>query len=250
MTALGHGAFVLSGDCIAVWSLRTDVSEATAAKFEPFLSVDEKERAARCRFEGLRVAFSVTRGALRYLLGRYLKLHPELIRFKYGPKGKPALALDIGIEFNTTHSGDLAAFAFAADCEVGIDLEKIRPLPEVEDIANRFFSKDEAIELASLAPEERLAAFYRCWTGKEAYLKAVGCGLSAPLDEFRVSLTADETTPLIQFGYDRDAVKPWTLHDLSVGPDYAGALAYRDRPRFISLFPTIDPIELFDLAGH
>lgn len=250
MTMIGQCAFALSRGRIEVWSMRTDVSEAMAAKFEPFLSVDEKQRAARYRFQRLRIVFTVTRGALRCLLGRYSKVHPAAIRFQYGQSGKPALVLDSAFEFNTTQSGDLAAFAFTVGCGVGIDLQKIRPLPEMRDVANRFFSKDEATELALLSPEERLSAFYRCWTRKEAYSKAIGCGLSAPLDQFRVSLAPDEGARLIQTELGPDEAKAWTLHNLCVGADYAGALAYRDRPRFISLFPMLEPIELSNLVDH
>lgn len=240
-------SFDLSGRCVHVWSLRNDAPGTAARKFEAFLSIEERQHASRFCSERLRDSFFVARGALRYLLGRYVDLCPAEVRFKDGPQGKPALIRDVGIKFNTTHSGDFVAFAFTAGCEVGIDLEKIRPLPDLMDIANRFFSTDEAVELDSLPPGRRESAFFRCWTRKEAYIKATGCGLSAPLDQFQVSLLPHEPAQLIQLARDANAAKAWTLDDLKLATDYEGALAYRDQPRPILLFPTINPTELLAL---
>jgi 4'-phosphopantetheinyl transferase len=183
---------------IHVWPLHLPNVEAT--KLEPLLSPDERERASRYRFDHLRESFVITRAALRCLLARYVGGDPAAIRFDYGAKGKPALAG--GIEFSTTHSGDMAAFAIAQGCAVGIDLERVRPVSHMVDIAARFFSAIEYLELMSLPPAERDAAFFRCWTRKEACVKVTGEGLSGLHD-----------------------VPRGCVQDLSLAPGYAAALA-------------------------
>jgi 4'-phosphopantetheinyl transferase len=227
--------------------MRIGPSDAAAAKFERVLVPGEIDRAARFRFAHHRQLFVVTRGALRCLLGRYLCVHPTSIGFSYGSRGKPALARAAGIEFNTAHSGILAAFAFTIGCSVGVDLEQIRPLSDLQQIASRYFCPEEAAEIIAIPASERKRAFFCCWTRKEAYLKSIGDGLSAPLDGFRITLRPDEAPHFVHIAYDTDAAKAWTLHDLRLAPDYAAALAYRDQQRSISVFRTIDSEEIIGL---
>jgi 4'-phosphopantetheinyl transferase len=236
--------FQLSERAIHVWALDLQPCDSLAAHFEPVLSRDEMERARRFRFDRLRYAFVITRGALRHLLGRYLNVTPAGIRFDYGSKGKPAVLSAAGIEFNLADSGDLAAFAFTVGCPVGIDLEQVHPLDHAPEIASRFFCAEESAEILSLPPGEREAAFFRCWTRKEAYLKAIGDGLSAPLDQFRVTVQPNQPARFLHIGHDPQAAEAWTLDDLSLAPNYAAALAYRDRPRAVSIFAIADPREL------
>ncbi len=116
-------------------------------------------------------------------------LRPKKRVSAYGPKGKPALAArERPLRFNVSNSGDLAAYAFTFDCEIGVDVEHRRRLLEIESIAQRFFAPDEVAELMDLPESERPDGFFNCWTRKEAYIKAVGDGLSVPLDSFRVTL--------------------------------------------------------------
>jgi len=237
---IASGSFELSGCCIHVWTLRIEASDAVAANLERILAPDEKDRARRFHFATHRHSFVLTRGILRCLLGRYLNVHPAGIQFSYGSKGKPAIELAADIEFNTTHSANLAVFAFTVGCELGVDVEQIRPMPDMQNIADRFFCAEEAAELMSLPPSEREPAFFRCWTRKEAYIKAIGEGLSAPLDQFRVTFQPNEPARFVHVAHDRNAAQAWTLHDLRLAPDYAAALAYRDRPRSLSVFPIAD----------
>jgi len=205
------------------------------------LSPDEKGRAGQFRFERDRDSFVVARGVLRILLGRYLNISPAGIPFKYGAKGKPAIAGPAGIDFNMSHSGSLAVFAFTAGCPVGIDVERIRPLPDMQSIADRFFCSEEAAELMSLAPNQREHGFYLCWTRKEAYIKASGDGLSAPLNSFRVTLRPCQPARFIHLANDASASKAWSLHDLPLASNYAAALAYRDAERPIVILTIVDP---------
>jgi 4'-phosphopantetheinyl transferase len=108
-----------------------------------------------------------------------------------------------------------------------------------------FFCLEEATEIMSLPPSERERAFFRCWTRKEAYIKAIGDGLSAPLDGFRVTVLPNAPAHFVHLGRGTTDTGAWTLHDLCLAPDYAAALAYRDRQRPLSIFPIVDLAEFF-----
>jgi 4'-phosphopantetheinyl transferase len=229
---------------IHVWLVRTEASPAVIAQFERVLAPDEKARVARFRFEHLQYSYTLARGALRILLGRYLDIAPARIQLVYGTKGKPQLAQSGPIDFNVSHSGELAAFAFTRGCEIGIDLEKIRLIEDMLGIADRFFSSQETADLMSLPASERTEAFFRCWTRKEAYIKAVGDGLSLPLDSFRVTVQAREPAQIMHFDGVGVPANEWTLRDLRLAPDYAAALAYRDQERALAVLSALHPDEL------
>ena len=246
---LAPWSFGLTGQVVHVWSLRTtEVSNAVVSKFELFLTPDERIRAERFRFENLRHSFVLTRGALRVLLGRYLHLPPAKIQIAYGSKGKPTLAEPELATFNVSHSGGLAVFGFAANCEIGVDVEEIRPLADMLDIAQRFFCPAETAELISLPAKQRERAFFRCWTRKEAYIKAVGEGLSAPLDGFQVTLRPGEPANIIHLAGDANAARTWRLCDLELSAGYVGALAYQGLERQLHLLRPINATELLDIA--
>ena len=238
--------FELTNQRVELWPIRVTGRDG-AALFQRVLSSDEAERAARFRFEHLRHFFTLSRGALRVLLGRYLGVPASRLQFTYGSNGKPSLAASVPVKFNVSHSGDLTLFAFTLGCEVGVDVEQVRRIPEMEEIATRFFSTEEAAELLALPAHERERAFFRCWTRKEAYIKAIGEGLSAPLDEFRVTLGPGEPARFIHFRQDTTAASSWTLHDLDLECPYAAALAYRGAPRQIRILPSREPATLVSL---
>ena len=246
---LAPWSFGLTEQTVHVWSLRTtEVSNAVVSKFELFLTPDERIRAERFRFENLRHSFVLTRGALRVLLGRYLHLPPAKIQIAYGSKGKPTLAEPELATFNVSHSGGLAVFGFAAGCEIGIDVEEIRPLADMLDIAQRFFCPAETAEVISLPANQRERAFFRCWTRKEAYIKAVGEGLSVPLDSFQVTLRPGEPANIIHLAGDANAARTWRLCDLELSAGYVGALAYQGLERQLHLLRPINATELLDIA--
>ena len=132
------------------------------------------------------------RGALRRLLGAYLGADPAGLRFGYGPRGKPGLPDWPGLGFNLSNSEDLALVGFLRDREIGVDVEFQKEMDDLESIATRFFSASEVAALAGVPRERKKEAFFNCWTRKEAYLKAVGEGLAAPLNSFDVTLTPGE----------------------------------------------------------
>ncbi|MGH9720228.1 MAG: 4'-phosphopantetheinyl transferase family protein [Bryobacteraceae bacterium] len=240
--------FDLSVRIVHVWRIDISASNAVAERLLPLLARDERDRAAGFRFDGHRNSFIAAHGALRILLGRYLNDDASNIQLTYGSKGKPSLAGPSRIRFNASHSGRLALVALTLDCDIGVDVEQIRPFPNVHEVINRFFSAEEAAELSSLPADEHASAFFRCWTRKEAYIKAIGDGLSAPLNDFRVTMQPGEPARLIHVAHDPAAASAWNLHDLQVASSYAAALAYRDLPRLIHVTPLVEPAELLELA--
>jgi 4'-phosphopantetheinyl transferase len=212
----------LSPGELHVWRASLDTSPGRLEAFEASLSADEMARAARRRTPELRDRFTAGRGLLRALLGRYLRADPRQLVFRYGLHGKPALS-DNAIRFNLSHSHGLSLFAFAADVEVGIDLERIRAEVPHERLARRFFTASESDALRALPADEQCAAFFRLWTRKEAYIKACGRGLSLPMSRFEVSLGDSPALLRVDEGLDEPA--RWCLHALDPAPGYAGTLA-------------------------
>ena len=229
---------------VQIWRIWLTAPDAALTSYGATLSTDERDRAERYRFEKLRRSYILSRGALRILLAHYLGCPPNEIELICGPKGKPALKGSSRIRFNVSHSGHMAAFAFTLDCELGVDVEQLRKVDNMELIATRFFSSAEASELLSLQPSDRCLAFFRCWTRKEAYVKAIGEGLAIPLNRFQVTLLPGVPARFVQIAGEMGTAKDWTLHDLAVAPDYVGALAYKDSPRPITVQATVRADEL------
>jgi 4'-phosphopantetheinyl transferase len=217
---------------IHLWSLRLDPSPAAVAALEALLSPDERERAGRFRFDKHRRQYAVGRGALRTLLGTYLDRDPARIAFSYGPRGKPYLATlaASGLQFNLSNSDERALIGLVLGREIGVDLEFAKPMPDCEEIAERFFSASEREVLRSLPAERKEEAFFNCWTRKEAYLKAVGEGLAAPLDSFDVTLAPGEAPRMLTLEGDAERARRWFFADLRPAERYAGALAIEGEP--------------------
>lgn len=194
--------------------------------FAPILSADETLKAERFYFEQHRQRFIVGRGILRNILGRYLAIEPAQLQFEYGARGKPELAQAFSgdkLQFNLSHSQGLALYGFTCDRRIGVDLEYLRPVTDAQKIAQRFFSNRESNSISALPPAEQQEAFYRCWTGKEAYLKATGEGL-AGLEQVEVS-PFPEQLRLISIGADVQAANRWTLLSLSPACGYLATVA-------------------------
>ncbi len=202
------------------------------------LSGDEVARAGRFRFEHLQNQYVVAHGTLRTHLSFYLGIPPSAVQFQFGKNGKPSLAgTNSRLQFNMSHSGEIAVYAFALDCELGVDVERIRPIPDMEQIANRFFAAEESADLAAVDESHRREAFYACWTRKEAYIKATGEGLSAPLDAFRVTLRPGVPAAFLYFQDNPSEAEHWSLESFTPAEGYAGALAFRQRGRTVQVWP-------------
>ena len=216
-----------------MWRASLDMAAAPLQTLKHALSPDECRRAERYRFALDCDRFIARRGLLRAILARYLHGGPDRLRFCYGAHGKPALVDSRGkppLRFNVSHSGGLALYAVACDREVGIDLERVRPDVYDGEIAERFFSSREVASLRALPATAQVEAFFRCWTRKEAYVKARGEGLSIPLDQFDVSLAPGEPAALVNVSGEPREPSRWSLHSVSPAPDYAGALAAEGQP--------------------
>lgn len=218
----------LASDVVHVWRVPLDAPAADLGRAETLLSSDERERADRFASFTLRRRFVVGRGALRSILARYIGQPPAQMCFRYGPRGKPSLDRPPrpgSLRFNLSNSHELALVAVARGRELGVDLEWTgRALPDAEGIAERFFSSAERAALHALPPSLRLAAFYACWTRKEAFIKARGDGLALPLDAFDVSLAPDTPAALLAGRGPAADVARWELRALHPGPGYAAAL--------------------------
>ncbi|MDT7543434.1 MAG: 4-phosphopantetheinyl transferase [Acidobacteriota bacterium] len=215
-----------------VWRIHLDQCEAVLHEFSKFLSADEMLRADKFHFRRDRDHFVAARGALRDILGGYVGLAPGLLRFSYERYGKPALSRETGDEllrFNLSHSHGLALCAVTRGREVGIDLELIREDSSGMEIAERFFSPREVSALRALPPSARTSAFFDCWTRKEAYIKALGEGLTHPLQGFTVSLTPGEPAALLCADDPLEAGR-WSLFELFPGAAYRAALAVEGEP--------------------
>jgi 4'-phosphopantetheinyl transferase len=197
-------------------------------RFQWLLSIDERMRAERFHFETDRKRFIVRRGILRMILGHYLDIEPSRLQFCYGENGKPALADIFGkgtVQFNLSHSEGVALYAFTRDREIGVDIELIRDISEMEQIAERFFSTREKAVFHTLTNSRRKKAFYNCWTRKEAFIKATGEGLSLSLDGFDVSLAPGEPASLLRIEGDRKAASRWSIQEVETAIGFAGAVA-------------------------
>lgn len=216
-----------------VWSLAlSDAHE----RYAGYLSPDENDSKVRFVYDHHRDAYVAARGRLREILGGLTGTAAAEVAFTYGPNGKPAIAG--GPSFNLSHAGGIACLAVHDDVPLGVDIEAFR---EVEPgVAERFFSSAETAALAALAEDARVAGFFRCWTRKEALIKALGGGLSIPLDAFDVSLDADAAR-LERLDPTYGHAADWTLMPFAIGDRMPGAVAVQTRDQVVLQVVACDP---------
>jgi len=215
-----------------VWVAGQNRPQPQLDQFWLYLSEDERARANRFYFDHDRQHYIVARGLLRLLLGRYLQIAPTEVAFVYGDHGKPDLVpaqAQAGIRFNISHSHGVALLAFAREREVGVDVEQVRPLDDGEQIAERFFSRNEVAVFTAVPAPQKPQAFFNCWTRKEAFIKVIGEGLSCPLDSFDVTLKPGDPAKLLQVKGSREAAARWRLENLEPAAGYAGAIIAEGR---------------------
>jgi 4'-phosphopantetheinyl transferase len=236
----------LSSSEVHVWFAKLDPPASHVQQMAQNLIEDERKRAENFNFKRDRKQFIVCRTALRMILGRYLNIEPSRVQFFYGTHGKPYLEETLGdstLRFNLAHSQERALYAFTCCREIGVDIEYLRALPDADQIADRFFSANENATLHALPASLRQKAFFNCWTRKEAYIKAIGKGLSQPMDQFEVSLAPGESTRLLKVEGTPEEASRWSLSALTPAPGYVAALAVEGhnwRPTFWQ-FPELRP---------
>lgn len=216
---------------VQLWRASLEASPEQVQAFRAILSPDERDRADHFAFVDSARRFIVARGMLRRLLGSYLGLPPGRLVFRYGPAGKPGLDLRFGrdLDFNVSHSADLAVYAMTRGHEVGVDIERVRPGLPVEEMAARFFSASEAAALQAMPSASRRDAFFTCWTRKEAFVKARGDGLQCRLRDFDVAVSPGEPPALLRLAGVPAAPAQWEFHHLRPAPGYVGTVVTAGR---------------------
>jgi len=225
----GSGPAGLSASEVHVWKISLEQSPELIRAYDGILSSDERSRAEGASLEKERECFSLCRGFLRMLLGRYGGIAPEAIRFQKGKQGKLILDPsfpDADIEFTLSHSGRVALFALARGRRLGVDVEKIRATARLEEIARNCFSPAETEAIRGLPEDMRVNAFYACWTRKDAAIKALGGSIVELMNKVIVSTLPAGPARLLQMPSGASDASGWRLHDLPVGEGYAAALCH------------------------
>lgn len=207
----------LSGFLDELPSLRQILSPCEVTRADQFIQPKHGER------------YTVAHAALRLILSRYLNCSPNSLEFIEGPYGKPALKQASYLQFNLTHSHELALLAVTQDQAIGIDVEYNQRKAHLLDIAKRFFAKEEYQQLLDLPPSQQQAGFFRCWTLKEALIKAIGLGFSYPLDDFAVDFSSVESANLLRMKSLDGFSSHWHLHLLQIDELYTAALAVENK---------------------
>ena len=223
---------LLADNEIHVWATTLAVPPTKFDDLAATLSPEEKERAHKFKFEKHRNRYIAGRGALRKILGQYLRAEPAELRFVHLENGKPVLAGDFasaGIYFNLSHTEDLALIAVTRIGMVGVDVERVRPIREMDALVARFFSPRENEAFQKVATEVKPAAFFNLWTRKEALLKATGEGITRSLSLVEVSFLPGEPARLLAVSGDAEKAAAWSLRELTPAKGFTGAIAIEAR---------------------
>lgn len=226
---------------VHVWATSLNVSPTVRERYRSSLSADETTRADRFIRSSDRDAFVASHGMMRHLLGAYTGCDPAALSFTDGKYGKPSLCGRHGLQFNMSHSGALAVLAVTAAPDVGVDIERLRPVDDLFTLAERFLSVREVAALQALPTAEVRRGFFNAWTRKEAFVKGLGRGLSLPLRTFDVTLTPGEPARLLATRQEASTGRPWTLRELNPAPDVVGALAVPIADPLVRCFSYLPP---------
>jgi 4'-phosphopantetheinyl transferase len=226
---------VLTDNNVHIWRANLDLSETEVERLESILSSDELTRANRFRFPQHRRRFIAARGILRRIIALYEQIEPNLSTlFEYSPLGKPRLSDLLGdrnLQFNISHSHELALYSFTRGDRIGIDLESERLHSDVIEIARRFFTNNEAAYLASLSEKQQISAFLQIWTAKEAYLKATGEGITNSLNKVEIAIDDALEVSLVAVGDNFSVAKNWLMQKVFLAEDYLATVAVETKER-------------------
>jgi 4'-phosphopantetheinyl transferase len=221
---------VATSDDAWLWLLDLDEAPLDGAAARTLLADDENARAARFVFDVHRSRFVVCRAALRTLLADRLGCAPGEVRFEYGPAGKPSLAGGGDLRFNVSHSDRYALLGLAHGVELGVDIEHMRPLRDMDLVAARVFSPAERETLARVGPDRKVETFFAGWTRKEAYIKARGEGIEL-LGAIEVALAPGDTPRLIRVDGQPAELDRWSIDAFTPVPGFAAAVCLEGRNR-------------------
>lgn len=225
-------------DAVHIWRVRLQRNSPSVQRLAKCLSSDERNRACSYRFLVDRHRFVVRRALLRIILGRYLDQDPHQIKINSGQYGKPRIACQRSpsLQFSVTHSCDESLIALTKSDPVGIDIELVRPLPDLELMIDTCLSQSEKRRIDQAPPTRRLELFYRHWTCKEAYLKARGVGLNRHLSSLGLQLNMIDSCGSAVPDDEALRVLPLSIHSFVPIAGYVAAIA---------TFDTCIPLELF-----
>ncbi len=216
---------LLKGE-IHLWTVSIDALKDQADRLESMLSDEEKRKVSFFKFEHTQLSYIVSQAVLRMLLSSYLAINPDEVKMGSHKKGKPYLIHDRPIFFNISNSYDLCVYAFSCDAEVGIDVEKIRVLPDIDQLIDKNLTGRERTYLLK-DPAFKLNWFFRFWTIKESYLKAIGEGMRLTPENLEFS-PEDGTVKLRSVNYGFDGTE-WQFQEFKRAGDYTGTLTYIGR---------------------
>ncbi len=228
-----------------IWSFKTSQFNQSIGDCLHMLSEDEKIKAGKYRFNKDMKIYVLARATLRFIISKYLKVDPNEIHFTYSKYQKPSLLKPkTNLHFNVSHSGERVLIGFTEDSVLGVDIELIKYTEELTDVARRFFSDNEVSDFLTLSGEDQSIGFFNCWTRKEAFIKAVGQGLSFPLKEFDVSLLPAKEARLLSTHFNLKEKDKWSLFDIPMDGPYKAALAL---PKNVSGFDFTEITGLDDI---
>jgi 4'-phosphopantetheinyl transferase len=214
---------------VHVWFAALDRHARSLAGLAGSLSPPEWARAERFRVEHARSEYVRARALVRAILGSYLGIPAKSVVFTEGPLGKPELAHPGGWSFNLSHSHGAALVAVTRVADVGVDVEQVRPHQYHRELAERFFAPSESAKVLALPPGASEEAFFHAWTRKEAFLKAMGLGLSFGSERVEVTLLPHEPVRVLGIDGDPAPAASWSLEALAPAPGYIGAVALQSR---------------------
>jgi 4'-phosphopantetheinyl transferase len=231
---------VVANELIEIWMVPLALPDEAEKRLYELLNTEERLRSRKFHFAQDQRRYTISRGALRCLLARYLDNLPGDIVFGYGEFGKPFLVSPPegrDLSFNLSHCIDMSVIAVAPSRNLGVDVEKVRTIPELEQIAKTHFTSDECSFMESATGAERVQSFLRIWTRREATAKAFGQNLSEALSRVAIPVyPPGDGTRLEEKG-------TWFVTDLRLDPGHIGALCAEGEPceiayrNFLEFFP-------------
>ena len=209
---------------VELWWFSLSVDEHTLASLIALLSPTEMARANRFRFDHHRRRYQIAHGVLRILLANHLHCSPAAIAFTYSERGKPAIADHCqpqGLQFNLSHSEDLGIVGISRDRLIGVDVEYVREMDNLDSLVKRFFCAEEYQYFQQAPPQQQQQIFFQLWTAKEAYLKATGAGLAGGLDQVQLSMSPLKFQSLPG---NIENLKDWDLFSCELLSNYQAAI--------------------------